>query len=77
MEDRMTREQMISAVINSKYTIDDQIAILRQKDTKPEEYDEFFQYAESVKEAVTAEYKAIEEAEAAAAAANVEEPSAE
>ena len=34
--------------------IDDQIAILRQKDQKPEEYEAFFRFAEDVKTAVTA-----------------------
>lgn len=58
MEDNMkiTREKMIALVINSRYSIDDQIAILRQKDTKPQEYEEFYAFAEEVKKKVTAEY---------------------
>ena len=35
---RINREQMIAKVINARYSVDDQIAIMRQKDTKPEEY---------------------------------------
>lgn len=65
---RITREQMIANIISAKYPIDDQIALLRQKDTKPEEYEAFYAYAEEVKAKVTAEYAEIEAAEAAAAA---------
>lgn len=53
-ENRITREQEIAAVINAKYTIDDQIALLRQKDTKPEEWAAFNAFAEEVKAKVTA-----------------------
>lgn len=60
---RLSREQMISLVINSKYSINDQIAIIRQKDAKPDEYQAFYDYAEEVKAAVTAEYAALEEIE--------------
>lgn len=56
---RISREQMIAKVINAKYSVDDQIAILRQKDTKPEEYQAFFDFAEQVKQDVTAEYEAL------------------
>lgn len=60
---RISREQMIANIIGSRYSIDDQIAILRQKDTKPEEYAAFNAYAEEVKAAVTAEYAAFEKTE--------------
>ncbi len=53
-ENRISREQEIAAVINAKYTIDDQIALLRQKDTKPEEWAAFNAFAEEVKAKVTA-----------------------
>ena len=56
---RINREQMIAKVINARYSVDDQIAILHQKDTKPEEYQEFFDFAEQVKKDVTAEYAAL------------------
>lgn len=65
-EFRMTREQMISNIINSKYSIDEQIALIRQKDTKPEEYQAFYDFAEATKAAVTAEYAKYEAEEAAA-----------
>ncbi len=53
---RASREQVIASVIAAKYSINDQIAILRQKDTKPEEYQAFFDFAEEVKRKVTEEY---------------------
>ena len=59
-EMRISRDQMIAKVINAKYSTDAQIAILRQKDTKPEEYQEFFDFAEKVKKDVTAEYAALD-----------------
>jgi len=68
-EERISREKMIAIIINSKYTIDDQIALLRQKDEKPDEYEEFYNFAEEVKANVTAEYEAYAAAEAAAAEA--------
>lgn len=54
---------MIAQVIKARYSIDDQIAILRQKDTKPEEYEAFFAFAEKVKTDVTAEYAKLNEQE--------------
>lgn len=53
---RVAKDKMIAMVINSRYSIDDQIAIMRQKDTKPEEYQAFYEFAEQVKEKVKAEY---------------------
>ena len=62
MDEQITREQMISNIISGRYSIDDQIAILRQRDTKPEEFAAFNAYAEEVKAKVTAEYKEEETA---------------
>ena len=50
----VSREQEIEMVIGAKYSIGAQIAILRQKEQKPEEYAAFFAFAEQVKAAVTA-----------------------
>lgn len=66
---RITREQMIANVISSRYSIDDQIAILRQKEEKPEEYQAFYEYAEGVKQKVTEEYASYAASEVAAAEA--------
>ena len=49
VESSLTREQEIAAVIDAKYSIDDQIALLRQKDTKPEEWAAFNAFCEEVK----------------------------
>ena len=45
----LTRDKEIALVIDAKYSIDDQIALLRQKDTKPEEWAAFNAFCESVK----------------------------
>ena len=45
----LTYGQEVAAVINAQYSIDDQIALLRQKDTKPEEWAKFNAFAEEVK----------------------------
>ena len=45
----LTIAEEIAAVIDAKYSIDDQIALLRQKDTKPDEWAEFNAFAEEVK----------------------------
>ncbi|MCM1234041.1 MAG: hypothetical protein NC489_28385 [Ruminococcus flavefaciens] len=66
---RITREQMIASVIGAQYSIDDQIAILRQKDAKPEEYEAFYAFAEEVKKKVGEEYAAYAAEEEAAAKA--------
>jgi len=60
---RASREDVIASAIAAKYSINDQIAILRQKDTKPEEYQAFFDFAEEVKAKVTAEFAGKEAAE--------------
>ena len=43
------KESIINA-IREKYSIDDEIAILRQRDTKPNEFDEYFNFVENIKE---------------------------
>lgn len=53
---RISQDEMIAKVINAKYSIDAQIAIIRQKDTKPEEYEAFYAFAEKVKADVKKEY---------------------
>ena len=42
------KESVVSA-IRQKYSVDDELAILRQRDTKPEEFKEYFDFVESVK----------------------------
>lgn len=49
------KESVISA-IRQKYSVDDELAILRQRDTKPEEFKEYFDFVESVKAQLKNEY---------------------
>jgi hypothetical protein len=42
-------EERIVARIRAVYSIDDEIAILRQKDTKPEEFAEYNAFVEQIK----------------------------
>ncbi|MBE6091686.1 MAG: hypothetical protein E7201_00685 [Selenomonas ruminantium] len=53
----LTIAEEIAAVIDAKYSIDDQIALLRQKDTKPDEWAEFNAFAEEVKAKVKESHK--------------------
>lgn len=48
----LTYEQEVALVIDSQYSIDAQIALLRQKDTKPQEWAEFNAFCEEVKKKV-------------------------
>jgi hypothetical protein len=51
-EMQLTVNEEIALVIDSKYSIDAQIAILRQKDEKPDEWAEFNAFCEEVKRKV-------------------------
>ena len=42
-------DQLVSDLIRVKYTIDQEIAINRQRDTKSEEYQEYFDFCEQCK----------------------------
>lgn len=48
-----SQEEMLKSIIIGKirkrYSIDDEIAILRQRDSKPEEFQEYYNYAEQCK----------------------------
>ena len=43
-------EQRVVSRIREVYSIDDELAILRQRDTKPEEFDQYNAFAEQVKQ---------------------------
>ena len=43
--------------IREKYSVADEIAILRQQDIKPKEYQEWYDFCESVKQSVKEEMK--------------------
>lgn len=52
--------QEIDNLIRQKYTISEEFAILRQRESKPEEFAEYNAYAESCKQKIKAEWDAIE-----------------
>ncbi len=49
---QISYDQLVSELIRAKYTIDQEIAINRQRDTKPEEFQEYFDYCEECKRTV-------------------------
>lgn len=49
-------EELIISKIRQRYNINQELAILRQKDTKPLEYQEYFDYVEACKQEVKNEY---------------------
>lgn len=49
---KMTYEEQVVAKIRERYSIDDELAILRQRDTKPDEFEAYNQYAEQCKKEI-------------------------
>lgn len=47
----LSRKDAIITAIRQRYSVDDEIAILRQRDTKPQEFLEYFEFVEGVKSA--------------------------
>lgn len=45
-----TYEERVVELIRERYSIDDEIAILRQKDTKADEFDAWYAYCEQCKQ---------------------------
>ena len=52
--EKSNRKEIIISAIRERYSINDEIAILRQRDSKPEEFEEYFNFVEGVKEALKA-----------------------
>jgi hypothetical protein len=48
-ENSINYEQLVVSKIRERYTIDQELAILRQRDTKPEEFAEYNDYVEQCK----------------------------
>ena len=44
-KEKVRRDKIVN-LIRKKYSIDDELAILRQKDSKPNKYNEYFKYVE-------------------------------
>lgn len=42
-------EELVVQFIREKYSLDDELAIQRQKETKPDEWSEYFSYCEECK----------------------------
>ena len=51
-QDNDEYENKIVALIRQKYNVNQELAILRQKDTKPQEYQEYYDYVEQCKRQV-------------------------
>ena len=47
-----TYKDKIIFAIRQKYSVDDELAILRQRDSKPEEFKEYFDFVESIKQSL-------------------------
>lgn len=54
-ETTLTYEELVVSLIREKYSVDDELAIQRQRDTKPEEFQAYFEYCEECKEKAKAE----------------------
>ncbi len=47
-----TRKEAIVSAIRQKYSVDDELAILRQRDTKPGEFNRYFDFVEKIKASI-------------------------
>ena len=45
----MTYEERVQTLIREQYSIADELAILRQRDTKPDEFAAYFEYADNAR----------------------------
>jgi hypothetical protein len=45
-----TYKEKIIQKIRTKYSVDDELAILRQRESKPEEFKEYFDFVENIKQ---------------------------
>lgn len=49
LKPQISYDQLVSDLIRERYTVDQEIAINRQRDTKPEEFKIYFNYCEQCK----------------------------
>lgn len=47
---QVSYDQLVADLIRERYTVDQEIAINRQRDTKPEEFQAYFDYCEQCKQ---------------------------
>lgn len=45
----LSYQERVVSRIREKYSIDDELAILRQRDTKPDEFSEYYNFVENIK----------------------------
>lgn len=48
----LSYEEQVVSMIRERYSADDELALLRQRDTKPEEFEQYFNYCEECKATV-------------------------
>lgn len=56
-----TYNELVVQKIRERYTVDDELALQRQRDTKPDEFDEYNTFCEACKTAAREEVEAREE----------------
>jgi len=54
-----TYEELVITLIRQKYSINEELAILRQRDTKPQEFAEYNQFVENIKAQLKAKIEGI------------------
>lgn len=52
---QLNRKEKIISAIRNVYSINDELAILRQRDSKPEEFKEYFEFVENIKNSLKEE----------------------
>jgi hypothetical protein len=50
LKTQISYDQLVSDLIRAKYTVDQELAINRQRDTKPEEFQAYFDFCEKCKQ---------------------------
>ena len=53
--DKISYEEQVSLLIRQRYSLDEELAIQRQRDTKPEEFQAYFSFCEECKKQVKEE----------------------
>lgn len=56
---KLNRKEKIISAIRNVYSVNDELAILRQRDTKPEEFKEYFEFVENIKNNLKEEEKEV------------------
>lgn len=54
--EELAYDDIVDALIRERYSISQEFAILRQRDTKPEEYIEYYDYCEKCKQIAKEKY---------------------